>query len=119
METFVAHNSESEYNEILQQAVVFIEAAKCKVARTVVDTTNELHWNIGKLLYERKLDSEHGSGVVKRLSSDLKAAYPKMGMSVSNLWNMKRLYVRFHDSNPKLQQAVVVLPWGHIIPQSA
>ena len=114
METFVAHNSESEYNEILQQAVVFIEAARCKVARTVVGTTNELHWNIGKLLYERKLDSEHGSGVVKRLSSDLKAAYPKMGMSVSNLWNMKRLYVRFHDSNPKLQQAVVVLPWGHI-----
>lgn len=114
METFVAHNSESEYNEILQQAVVFIEAARCKVARTVVGMTNELHWNIGKLLYERKLDSEHGSGVVKRLSSDLKAAYPKMGMSVSNLWNMKRLYVRFHDSNPKLQQAVVVLPWGHI-----
>ena len=37
-----------------------------------------------------------------------------MGMSVSNLWNMKRLYVRFHDSNPKLQQPVVVLPWGHI-----
>ena len=30
------------------------------------------------------------------------------------LWNMKRLYVRFHSSDPKLQQAVVVLPWGHI-----
>ena len=37
-----------------------------------------------------------------------------MGMSVSNLWNMKRLYVRFHNSDPKLQQSVVVLPWGHI-----
>lgn len=35
-------------------------------------------------------------------------------MSVSNLWNMKRLYARFHKSDPKLQQAVVVLPWGHI-----
>lgn len=37
-----------------------------------------------------------------------------MGMSVSNLWNMKRFYARFHNSDPKLQQAVVVLPWGHI-----
>lgn len=37
-----------------------------------------------------------------------------MGMSVSNLWNMKRFYVRFHNSDTKLQQAVVVLPWGHL-----
>lgn len=114
METVIPVNSESEYSEILQQAVALIETARNRVARAVVSTSNEMHWNIGKLLYERKLDSVHGAGVVKRLSSDLKAAYPKMGMSVSNLWNMKRLYVRFHDSNPKLQQAVVVLPWGHI-----
>ena len=73
-----------------------------------------MHWEIGRLLNERKLDSKHGDGVVKRLSADLKAAYPKMGMSVSNLWNMKRFYLRFHNSDRKLQQAVVVLPWGHI-----
>lgn len=35
-------------------------------------------------------------------------------MSVSNLWNMKRFYVRFLNSDSKLQQAVVVLPWGHL-----
>lgn len=63
--------------------------------------------------YGRKLDSKHGDSVVKRLSSDLKAAYPKMGMSVSNIWNMKRFYGRFHEADSKLQQAVVVLPWGH------
>lgn len=109
------HNSsEPEYNEILQQAVAVIETARGNAARAIVSTSNEMHWRIDQLLYERKLDSRHGDNVVKRLSADLKAAYPKMGMSVNNLWNMKRLYVRFHNSDPKLQQAVVVLPWGHI-----
>ena len=114
METVVRIHSESEYNEILRQAVAVIEASRDNAARAIVRTSNEMHWRIGQLLYERKLDSAHGAGVVTRLSSDLKASYPKMGMSVSNLWNMKRLYARFHKSGPKLQQAVVVLPWGHI-----
>lgn len=114
METVVRIHNESEYNEILRQAVAVIENARSNAARAIVSTSNEMHWRIGQLLYERKLDSKHGDNVVKRLSADLKAAYPKMGMSVSNLWNMKRLYVRFHNSDPKLQQAVVVLPWGHI-----
>lgn len=37
-----------------------------------------------------------------------------MGMSVSNLWAMKKYYVRFHLSDPKLQRSVGVLPWRHI-----
>ncbi|MFG6381393.1 MAG: hypothetical protein K1V87_04715 [Muribaculum sp.] len=114
METAVCIHNESEYTEILQQAVAVIETARGNAARAIVSTSNDMYWRIGQLLYERKLDSKHGAGVVTKLSSDLKAAYPKMGMSVSNLWNMKRLYVRFHNSDPKLQQAVVVLPWGHI-----
>ncbi len=114
METIIAGQNESEYNEILRQAVAVIESARIKVASAIVRTSNEMHWEIGKLLYERKLDSKHGDGVVNRLSVDLKARYPKMGMSVSNLWNMKRLYVRFHNSDQKLQQAVGVLPWWNI-----
>ncbi len=114
MENVITLHNESEYNEILQQAVAVIEAARGKAARAIVSTSNEMHWNVGKILYERKLESKHGDSVVKRLSADLKAAYPKLGMSVSNLWNMKRFYVRFHNSDPKLQQAVVVLPWGHL-----
>ncbi|MBD5385023.1 DUF1016 domain-containing protein [bacterium] len=33
-----------------------------------------------------------------------------MGMSVTNLWYMKRYYVRFRESSPKLRQRVGVLP---------
>lgn len=110
MEHIISLSEESNYNEILRQAVAVIEAARSKVARSIVGTSNEMHWEVGKILYERKLDSKHGDSVVKRLSADLKAAYPKMGMSVRNLFNMKRFYVRFHDASPKVQQAVALLP---------
>ena len=114
METLVSINNQSEYSILLQQAVKVIETARNNVARAIVATSNEMHWEIGKLLYERKLDSKHGDSVVKRLSVDLKAMYPKMGMSVSNLWAMKKYFVRFHLSDEKLQRCVGVLPWRHI-----
>lgn len=114
MEHIISVSKESTYNEILRQAVAVIEAARNKVASSIVGTSNEMHWEVGKILYERKLDSKHGDSVVKRLSVDLKAMYPKMGMSVSNLWAMKKYYVRFHLSDSKLQRCVGVLPWRHI-----
>ncbi|MBD5132416.1 MAG: DUF1016 domain-containing protein [Clostridiales bacterium] len=57
---------------------------------------------------------KHGDKVVKRLSADLKAAFPKMGMSEHKLWDMKCFYARFKDSEPKLRQRVGVLPWWNI-----
>ncbi|MDE5795035.1 MAG: DUF1016 domain-containing protein, partial [Muribaculaceae bacterium] len=114
METIIVTHSESEYNEILRQAVAVVESSRANVARAIVGASNEMHWRIGQLLYERKLDSKRGDGVVKRLSVDLKARYPKMGMSVSNLWAMKKYYGRFRLSELKLQRSVGVLPWRHI-----
>lgn len=112
MKTAVRFNNDYEYNEILQQAVAVIETARGNAARAILSASNEMRWQIRRLLYERKPDSKHGDSVVKRLSADLKALYPKIGMSVSNLWAMKQYYVRFHLSNPKLQRSVGVLPWG-------
>lgn len=114
METVVPYNQESEYQQILRQAVAVIENSRSKAARAIVSTSNEMHWNIGKLLHDKKLASKHGDQVVKRLASDLKLRYPQMGMSVTNMTNMKRFYTRFKDSDSKLQQAVVILPWGHV-----
>ena len=104
----------SEYNEILRQAVAVIKAARGKTAKVVMSYINEIHWNIGQLLYEQKLEKEHGSAIVKHLSSDLKQRFPDMGMSERNLWDMKRFYTRFRESDSKLRQAVAVLPWWNI-----
>jgi predicted nuclease of restriction endonuclease-like (RecB) superfamily len=65
------------------------------------------------LLSERQLEEGYGSGVVKQLSIDLKNEFPDMGLSLRNLWNMKRFYERYYQADTKLLQAVAVLPWGH------
>lgn len=111
----VHYISESDYNSILQQAVAVIDKTKTVVATSVCAAIGSAHWELGKLLHERKLESSHGSSVVKRLAADLKERYPQMGMSPRNLWYMKRFYERFSDSDSKVQQAVALLPWGHTL----
>lgn len=105
--------NENEYAQILRQAVAEIRTARTAIARQVNSTTNSVYWNLGKLLVEKQLEEGYGSGVVKRLSVDLKTEFPDMGVSPRNLWNMKRLYERYYQSSAKLLQAVALLPWGH------
>ena len=111
----VTNIQESEYEAILRQAVAVINRTRTMVATTICSAIGSAHWEIGKLLHDRKLESKHGSGVVNRLSYDLKQRYPQMGVSPRNLWDMKKFYERFCESNPKLRQAVAVLPWGHTL----
>ena len=106
---------ENDYKEILLQAVEVIETARSNIARHIASTASNTYWEIGKLLYDRKLESKHGSGVVKRLSVDLKERYPQMGMSPRNLWYMKTFYERYNACNTKVQRAVALLPWSQNI----
>jgi len=105
--------NENEYVEILQQAVAEIRTARTALARQVNSSVHSAYWKLGKLLVEKQLEGGYGSGVVKRLSVDLKIQFPDMGLSPRNLWNMKRLYERYCQEDAKLLQLVAVLPWGH------
>lgn len=104
--------SESEYNEILLRAVAVIEAARTDIAVKTVNAINAAYWEIGKLLHEKKLEGKHGDSVVKRLSSDLKERFPKMGLSPRQMWNMKKFYLRYCNSDEKLLRAVALLTWS-------
>ncbi len=101
--------SEQEYNEILLQAVAVIENARSDIARHLTATVSNAYWEIGKLLHEKKIESSHGSQVVKRLSVDLKQQYPTMGVSPRNLWYMKTFYERYKDCDSKVQRSVALL----------
>lgn len=103
----------SEYREILHQAIRQINTARTIVAKQINSTANSVYWNLGKLLFEKHLEEGYGSGVVKQLSIDLKNEFPDMGLSPRNLWDMKRFYERYYQADIKLRQAVAVLPWGH------
>ena len=88
--TVIKPFSEEDYNELLQQAVAVIETSRLRIAKQLNTIALSSYWEIGKLLEERKVDSKHGDGIVKRLSGDLKSKYPDMGLSPRNLWNKKR-----------------------------
>ncbi len=106
---------EPEYDAILRQAVAVIDRTRAMVATTICSAIGTAHWEIGKLLHDIKIESKHGSGVVNRLSYDLKQRYPQLGVSPRNLWDMKKFYERFRDSDLKLRQSVALLPWGHVL----
>ncbi|MBO4985528.1 MAG: hypothetical protein J6C87_07810 [Bacteroides sp.] len=105
--------SENDYNELLRRAVAVIETSRLQLAKQLNTIVMSSYWEIGKLLDERKVDSKYGDGIVKKLSVDLKAKYPGMGLSPRNLWDMKKFYLRYNGEDAKLRQAVAVLPWSH------
>lgn len=109
----IAHAVADDYASLLSTAVAQVDAARNAIAVSVNTTAISTYWSLGKLLHDRKIASGYGGGVVKRLSSDLKARYPDMGFSPRNLWNMKLFYERYASSGKKLLQAVAVLRWGH------
>ena len=102
-----------EYESMLQHAVAVIEHARLEIAKHINGNIASAYWEIGKMLHERKVESGHGDGVVRLLSVDLKERYPKMGLSPRNLWYMKRFYLRYCDSDIKVQRSVALLPWSH------
>ena len=66
METIITTHNESEYNEILRQAVAVIETARSKAARAIVESSPKLRhavgvlpwWNINKLIAKLGDDDE-------------------------------------------------------------
>lgn len=105
----------NDYPEILKQLVSEIKSTRIVLSKRVNATLNELYWNIGKYITERKLVEGHGKSVVKRLAADLKAEFPSYGFSARYLWEMKRFYESYYQAEAKLKQLVSVLPWGHNI----
>lgn len=115
METTITNYNESEYSELLLRAVAVLENTRSAIAKSVTGNISNAHWELGRLLYERKLDSRHGDSIVKRLSVDLKQRYPSLGVSTRQLWNMKKYYLRFYQSDTKVLRSVALLPWRHTL----
>ena len=105
--------AEKDYQELLHDTIAVIESSRVHIAKQINTSIMSSHWEIGRLLEERKLDSKHGDQIVKRLSVDLKAKYPNMGLSPRNLWDMKRFYLRYYQEDEKLRRSVALLPWRH------
>lgn len=101
------------YNKILSSCITEIQTARKNIAIKINQGTISVYWNLGKLLSEKSVAESYGSGVIKKLSNDLKFAFPDMGLSPRNLWDMKKFYERYKTTDTKLRRSVAVLPWSH------
>jgi len=113
MQTEIDNN---QYQNILKDVISEIKSTRYILATRINTSMMQMHWNIGKRLFEEGLDKGHGANVVERLSMDLKQEFPNTnGFSSRNLWEMKRFYEFYYQADAKLQRCVAVLPWRHNI----
>jgi predicted nuclease of restriction endonuclease-like (RecB) superfamily len=93
---------------------------KMKTKEQYIQLLSDFHKNrgfvygIGKRLSVEGLEKGYGSSVVKQLANDLQQEFPgTTGFSAPNLWDMKKFFEFYKDTDKKLQQLVALLPWKH------
>ena len=96
----------SDYPAFLAALKERILHARTSAARAVNRELVGLYWDIGRGIVEKQRTAGWGDAVVERLGADLRAAFPDMsGFSPRNIWDMRRFYTAYADSN-FLSQAV-------------
>ena len=113
MQTEIDNN---QYQNILKDVISEIKSTRYILATRINTSMMQMHWNIGKRLFEEGLDKRYGNNIVEKLSIDLKYEFPGTnGFSPRNLWDMKRFYEFYYQADEKLRHSVAVLPWKHNI----
>lgn len=75
-----------------------------------------LWWRIGRTILDRQASQPWGSGVLVRLTEDLRTAFPTMkGFSRRNLMYMQAFARAWSTVDAIVQQPVAQLPWSHVI----
>ncbi len=107
-------SSSRGYNELITTVGVLLEEARKKVYIEINSVLVKTYWEIGKQIVEFEQQgeqkAEYGSGLLDRLSADLKLRYGK-GFSRRNLLTMRTLYLRYK----KWQTLSAKLGWSHYL----
>ncbi len=104
------------YEEFLREVKERIQTAQVRAAAAVSRELMALYWQIGRGLYEQQARQGWGDGSLRRLASDLQAAFPGVeGFSYRNLYRMRAFYLAYPDESAFVTQPVSQIPWGHNI----
>jgi predicted nuclease of restriction endonuclease-like (RecB) superfamily len=104
----------SGYAAWIHEVKARIQAARARATLAVNRELLSLYWRIGRDILERQSRAGWGAGIVKRVSEDLRVAFPEMqGFSRANLMYMRAFAEAWPDEAAIVQQPVGQLPWGH------
>lgn len=100
------------YDQLLQTIGQALQSGRAQAAQQVNTLLVQTYWHIGQHIVEfeqgGKETAEYGSGLLDRLSKDLRALYGK-GFSRSNVFYMRKLYLSF----PNRETLSHKLSWSH------
>ena len=103
---------EKSNNKMIQEIKDIILSSRKKVAYEVNNTMLYAYWNVGRIIVENEqngnIKAEYGKQIMKELSKELRKSLGS-GFSVSNLFNMRKLYITY----PKFQTVSGKLSWSH------
>ncbi|TDX74966.1 putative nuclease of restriction endonuclease-like (RecB) superfamily [Rathayibacter sp. PhB151] len=105
-----------DYAAVLAELKGRVRSAQLTAQRRVNTALIELYWELGHTILRRQADASWGGFAVTRLAEDLRAEFPQMkGFSRSNLFSMRAFAQAWPAREEVVQQAVGLLPWGHIV----
>ena len=109
-------------NEIIEEKEVvslyngikeMVEQSRNRVYKTINTEMINLYWNIGKMIVEKQGGNErarYGDYLIKEVSIKLTNIFGK-GFSITNLKNMRKLYLYYPKRTTMLSQ----LTWSHYL----
>ena len=101
------------YSAFLSDVKARIKSAQYEALRAVNKVLVSLYWDLGRIIFERQQKEGWGQSVIEKLAADLQSEFPgKQGLSLRNLWNIRRFYLSYRDSI-KLQPLVAEISWSH------
>lgn len=108
--------SPSDYASTLEELKRHVQAARFQAQRKANTELLVLWWKLGRTILQRQSTEEWGTGILDRLTYDLRSEFPSMkGFSVANLRYMRRFTLAWPNLDLIRQRPVGELPWGHII----
>ena len=98
--------------KMIEEIKNIIISSRNKIAYEVNNTMLLAYLNVGRIIVENEqngnIKAEYGKQIMKELSKELRKSLGT-GFSVSNLFNMRRLYIIY----PKFQTVSGKLSWSH------
>ena len=97
------------YSELLDNLKTRIRRSQLKASLAVNAEMILLYWDIGQMIHQRQQQEGWGTGVIPRLSKDIRNELPELkGFSERNIGYMIR-FAREYDASVILQQPVAKL----------
>ena len=101
-----------EYSPLLLQFIGVVENSRFYATKQE-NALVELYWEIGKLLSEHPEYFNELVYDLLKICLDIKTKCPQLTLSIKNLLNAKRFYLRYYKCSKKIQKTVISLYWNY------